>query len=476
MLPMFVGFLVVSMAFNLLQSTTTSSDWLQRHCQQEGTRVFCSDAKLTGSDVKDLIHALPENVTLLALNKNYFRAFNIRTIKRTFVYMKELQMRHNYFQEIPWDLGHMFPNLEVLDLSSNGIFRIYREDFYGMSKLQKLDLKRNKISYLRKNAFLDLTSLQRLELQMNNLKYNGYYAIITDMSFRGLANLTYLSLRHNDLHRISSDMFKYLRHTDCHLDLAWNDIHEIKGIFQEDVKTIKRLDLSHNRIYKIHLYAFEGMNFTDENVGLDLSYNSLYSIPDALLKIKQGNVSLLHNDQLSYSQCSYKLLYQSHLIELLLPPQASELSIDDNCPLCESYDRSTNPENCRCENNNLGVCLDINGNFQACSCPQKVVLNDNIYDKTKNETQTTNTALISIAICISFAAFMVAAGFVYYVYRKYISRLQQQSQEADVAGDATDDYLTAEDDDTHETRAILPQINEDDEENDVVDGSSDNDT
>ncbi|XP_022249763.1 toll-like receptor 13 [Limulus polyphemus] len=85
-------------------------------------------------------------------------------------------------------------NLEYLNLASNPIkSSVNRLHFNGLENLKELDLSATLITKIEDFAFEPLKSLERLNLNYNNFRD------LSNNTFHGLTNLTYLFLRENDL-------------------------------------------------------------------------------------------------------------------------------------------------------------------------------------------------------------------------------------------------------------------------------------
>lgn len=412
--------------------------WMKKHCNLMENEVFCENAGLSDDNIEELFHMLSENMSFLSLNRNDFHFFPTGDVKRKFIYLETLQISENYLETIPLNLSSIFPNLNQLDLARNGIRKVYLNNFNGMSTLQVLKLQGNKIGSLQSSVFQHLTNLKRLELQMNELD-GWWYPAFVSSTFEGLDNLTYLDLRYNDIYRLTYAVFRHLRHPERHINLAWNSIREVhESEFDSEVHTMKKLDLSHNRIQKIGKYAFQGLIFTDQNIGLDLSHNNLRVIADGLLNVKEANISLLDNQKLRYTWCDHKLYYKSEAIQLLLP-NVTSLDGNGNCPGCEI--NVTLGENCRCvDKMRFGICWNETGNitgsgsgirtgtYQNCSCDGEQVSwkHKKIHHinsvGVNTHSNTTSSLTIVVIICVSLFTLTAIVVFSYYVYKKYTNQ------------------------------------------------------
>lgn len=95
-------------------------------------------------------------------------------------------------------------DLEVLDLSNNGLTRLEPGVFNGLSDLEVLDLSGNSLTRLRPDVFNDLSHLEKLDLRSNRL------TSLPSKIFNNLERLEWLALEHNRLVNLPVDIFNTL--------------------------------------------------------------------------------------------------------------------------------------------------------------------------------------------------------------------------------------------------------------------------
>merc|ERR1712209_77966 len=155
----------------------------------------CDDYSLEASCIKSNLEVMP-----MTLNPGLLK----------------LILKYNQFHSVDASFN-FYPELELVDLSSNQLVSIPDRSFSSQRRLKELRMQLNKISEL------------------------------TEKTWSGLSRLEVLDLGHNLIDKLSSKVFKPLKH-------------------------LKTLNLNQNRISEIDSEAFAGLS---ELIVLDLSDNSL---------------------------------------------------------------------------------------------------------------------------------------------------------------------------------------------------------
>ena len=186
--------------------------WIYCCCSEELCHTQCK-CKVTGSNAdldcsrKSWIYfpqlaEIPLSVGMIDLKNNNIEILphgNTRTGQRTNVRLidisenKIITIEQNMFQ-------YMFPNLVLLDLSTNLIKQIKPKAFVGLNLLKALYLSKNQISFISENAFDNLMNLTHLNLAYNDLE------VLDFRWFRKLESLTSLHLEYNKIKRVTSWM------------------------------------------------------------------------------------------------------------------------------------------------------------------------------------------------------------------------------------------------------------------------------
>lgn len=135
--------------------------------------------------------------------------------------LKQLSVDDNpSLKFLPNRMFYPLPNLEVLQLNSNGLVSITDGVFADLPRLLDLELSQNQISSINSKSFLGLYSLKMLDLSHNLL------GTIQKNSFRTLQNLEVLNLTSNNIMYIETGAFEGLINLK-HLILDGNDITSI---------------------------------------------------------------------------------------------------------------------------------------------------------------------------------------------------------------------------------------------------------
>ena len=185
-----------------------------------------------------------DSLETLYLDKNgeypeHFPKYVFRNISLTS--LKHLSLRYCKIAIMAREGLEGLPNLEILDLSHNYLPTV-PDAILQLRKLRKLNLSFNKrLIYVHDYAFKPLKYLEEIDISKTDL------STISDFAFFGLENsLSYLRLHHALLQ-------------DCHF-------HTMK-----ELKRLKFIDISYNKIVEISNTSFEGFVALDE---LDISGQS----------------------------------------------------------------------------------------------------------------------------------------------------------------------------------------------------------
>jgi len=209
-------------------------------CSQSTQSVSCTSASLA-----HVPHFLAPDTTTLDLSDNS---------------IVKLESGLTYYTE-----------LIRVNISSNNLHSLGRNQFSSLSELTVLDLSNNRLSKIRQGAFAGLHSLDQLDLRHNSLERLGAEV------FTGLVGLKRLDLSHNKVSEIHPDAFLHLRDL-VHLNLGKNSLSTIVPTWLSPLLTLKTLDLSQNLILRLEI-ASESLT------EIDLSDNMLSSLPTGSINI-----------------------------------------------------------------------------------------------------------------------------------------------------------------------------------------------
>ncbi|KAJ8982326.1 hypothetical protein NQ317_006671 [Molorchus minor] len=118
------------------------------------------------------------------------------------------------------DLFLNLPDLQVLDLSNNGIRVIEQESFRTLGKLEVLNLSANSLTSIDASGFSGLNVLKCLDLSRNNL------TALHDRVLRPVSSLQYLNLSNNRLEVLNEACFAGLIMLQ-QLDVSWNRLARV---------------------------------------------------------------------------------------------------------------------------------------------------------------------------------------------------------------------------------------------------------
>ncbi|XP_023230823.1 chaoptin-like [Centruroides sculpturatus] len=170
-------------------------------------------------------------------------------------------------------LDSMKSSLTELSLSSNNLFNITATTLANLYHLQNLKLDQNSINIIEEDA---LTGMENLLLL--NISHNNIIDLQADI-FQENTNLRILDVSYNILRGLPDDIFKRTKLEI--LSISHNKmIHFPHEALQAINKTLKYLDLSHNKIRLLH---FDHMKYLENLVWLDLSKNHFRQIEETSL-------------------------------------------------------------------------------------------------------------------------------------------------------------------------------------------------
>ena len=212
--------------------------------------------------------------------------------------IKTLILKYNQFHSVDASFN-FYPELELVDLSSNQLVSIPDRSFSSQRRLRELRMENNKISSLTPRTFSGLSRLEVLNLGHNmvdklsdsvfkslkhlkelNIRQNRI-SEISDSAFIGLSELTVLDLSDNLLETVPSEALNQLENL-AELNIGKNNIRILPDSSFSQLFKLSILDLSGNKIEKIHEKAFSDLSSLNN---LILNDNELYQIPSHTFKV-----------------------------------------------------------------------------------------------------------------------------------------------------------------------------------------------
>ncbi|XP_029903710.1 toll-like receptor 5 [Myripristis murdjan] len=303
----------------------------------EGTKI--ANLKLSGPLGKGFSHNNlldPDHSTFeglkyssiysLDLSKNYIFALQQRVFSplRETAIIDVSQNKVNQIHRNAFD--GLQEHLKVLNLSHNLLGEIYSHTFAALTNLKVLDLSHNHIGALGYRSFSGLPNLRMLQLTGNSLRELGFpaslpslhYLFLNDNRLRSssvgsliqfASNSTYLNIEDNrltnleDVYNILTQL-KHLQHLSYGGNLIkWCTLNRHTSIAHSN--NLQTLDLHSSFLQTIWAQG-KCLNLFDnlENlVGLNLSFNSLQSLPQGIFKgLSSVELIDLSSNALTYLQ------------------------------------------------------------------------------------------------------------------------------------------------------------------------------
>ncbi|XP_078685807.1 leucine-rich repeat-containing protein 4C-like [Branchiostoma floridae x Branchiostoma belcheri] len=249
-------------------------------CSGSFSNVYCGDSNLT-----KVPNRIPERVVYLNLHSNNIS----KLIKNQFANLPQLhtlQLSANTISEIDNDAFVGLDNLQILELFYNSLVVVPSGALKSLINLKELWLGGNPIVCLDAYSFSYLPNLKLLDLgELRQLRG------ISNNAFAGLSSLVYLNMGVANLQTVP-----YLQHLTSleELNLSGNIIRVLGRTSFQSMFRLRRLMIISSQVNEVEPLAFEDLQALSE---LDLSYNNLSTLPYNLFAASTslGKVNLKYN-------------------------------------------------------------------------------------------------------------------------------------------------------------------------------------
>ncbi|XP_060568792.1 chaoptin-like [Ruditapes philippinarum] len=290
-------------------------DWLQDGSDSYGVIECEGDMDMTSfnfswySKKTDLQEIIFTNTSIRSIGKNVFNGMKqIKTLK---IQNQTIKIHADAFAPLGDNLEHVslininisrdwkldylkhLENLETLYLDKNGQYpehfpkHVFRN--ISLTSLKHLSLRYCKIAIMTREGLEGLPNLEVLDLSHNylptvpdaiiqlrklrklNLSFNKRLIYVHDYAFKPLKYLEEIDISNTDLSTISEFAFYGLENSLTNLHLHHALLQDGHFHSMKELKRLKFIDISYNRIVEIHNTSFEGFVALDE---LDISGQS----------------------------------------------------------------------------------------------------------------------------------------------------------------------------------------------------------
>lgn len=278
-----------------------------------------------------------------------------------------IDLRHLGISSITKNMLRNISSVHSIDFQSNEITEIENGSFTENGKLEKIDLMENHLTKITKHIF----SGNFHELQEINLSFNAI-STIESGSFDRLVNLVSMDISSNCITHLHSNLFKKcsdlreivlssnritkigsnLFNMKTALNLLDMSFNNLETIPKFQIKSIKHLDMSHNKITKLDLnhessherkklanveelsVAYNAITkcvkmseMRNDIIRLDLSHNQINDMNDFPILLSMEVLELSHNNISSLSVYKFRERF----------PSLKALNISENKIDCKEY-------------------------------------------------------------------------------------------------------------------------------------------
>ena len=234
------------------------------------------------------------SLQFLSLDRNKLNSLPTLAFQNTPV-LSSLSLKKNEFNEIPHDSICLVKHLAILLLTDNKLTNLsFPPCYMNISHLGVLDLSSNPINEIHKQDFANLQYSHIGELRLRNCKLKR----LQEDVFAHLQGLTSINLSGNKFETFPKDIFKNLTSL-LHLYVSHNRLQ----ICVPDwiVSSLKMFNLAHNRITSFNLAKTQSLNNVKD---LTLDGNKLVKLSSRIFT----NMGVYNVENLNLKQCSLKYI------------------------------------------------------------------------------------------------------------------------------------------------------------------------
>nr|CAH7750067.1 unnamed protein product [Callosobruchus chinensis] len=196
------------------------------------------------NELLEFVPGLPRGIEHLHLHHNEIQLIpHLHTPDLDLPALKSLDLSSNRIENIGIGTFKTLPHLKRLYLGENLLKKIEEHVLEGITHLEVLDLRENRLVDIHPNAFMSLPELKQVVLRKNHLDL-----LVPDL-FKFSSKLRRVDISGNSLPELLPGTLENNLEIES-VDASENVLVQLPKTFQ-NLKTLKKLDLTHNRIKHI---------------------------------------------------------------------------------------------------------------------------------------------------------------------------------------------------------------------------------
>ena len=234
------------------------------------------------------------SLQFLSLDRNKFNSLPTSAFQNTPI-LNTLSLQNNDFIELPHDSICFVKHLRILLVTGNKLTNLsFPPCYMNISHLGVLDLSSNPIDKIHKQDFANLQYSHIWDLRLNNCKLKR----LQEDVFAHLQGLSSINLSGNKFETFPKDIFKNLTAL-LHLFVSHNRLHIC--VPDWTVSSLKKLNLGYNRITSFNLAKTQSLSNVKE---LALDGNKLVNLSSRIFT----NMGIYSVENLILKQCSLRYI------------------------------------------------------------------------------------------------------------------------------------------------------------------------